>query len=277
MNTKQAVETIVYNDDPKGLKQMRIAGSNLIAFIVPRADIKNIKEFHFSANPAVYFLLNEDDRSVYIGKTDNFQRRMQQQEGHKDYWEIAVGFIAQKDLNVAYLEKKCHLEAKLSNRYKLMNDSNPPGEKISEFIQVSNNKYFYDIKFLLALSGYSVFGSSVSAESKADIYHINKNNFDANAKGKLLDGNEFIVFKDSTSRKKTVPSYEKNVPSGHALRVKLIEEGVLKDNGKNLIFTQDYTFSSPSAAATTVLGRASNGWIDWKDKNGKTLDENIRK
>jgi Domain of unknown function (DUF4357) len=32
-------------------------------------------------------------------------------------------------------------------------------------------------------------------------------------------------------------------------------------------------FSSPSAAATVVLGRSANGRIEWKDAQGRTLKE----
>jgi hypothetical protein len=38
-------------------------------------------------------------------------------------------------------------------------------------------------------------------------------------------------------------------------------------------FTQDYTFNSPSMASDVVLGRSSNGRVDWKDATGKTLKE----
>ena len=40
-----------------------------------------------------------------------------------------------------------------------------------------------------------------------------------------------------------------------------------------LEFKQDYIFNSPSMASSIVLGRNSNGWINWKNKEGKTLDE----
>ena len=42
-------------------------------------------------------------------------------------------------------------------------------------------------------------------------------------------------------------------------------------------FQEDYLFSSPSAAAAQVLARNANGWIEWKNKQGKTLDELKRK
>lgn len=39
----------------------------------------------------------------------------------------------------------------------------------------------------------------------------------------------------------------------------------------------DKTFSSPSTAAMFCLGRPSNGWSEWKDKDGNTLDSIYRK
>ena len=48
-------------------------------------------------------------------------------------------------------------------------------------------------------------------------------------------------------------------------------------NGDNLIMTSDKTFTSPSTAASFCLGRPSNGWADWKDKDGNTLDSVYRK
>ena len=41
----------------------------------------------------------------------------------------------------------------------------------------------------------------------------------------------------------------------------------------NLIFEKDYEFSSPSTAASIVMGRNANGLKEWKLKNGKTLKE----
>lgn len=55
-------------------------------------------------------------------------------------------------------------------------------------------------------------------------------------------------------------------------RTKLQEQGILKQEGNVLKFT-NYIFSSPSGAAGVVLGRNANGWIEWKYQGGKTLDE----
>lgn len=62
----------------------------------------------------------------------------------------------------------------------------------------------------------------------------------------------------------------------HAMRKKLEEAGVLKPAGDQLVFTQDYLFKSPSAAAAIVVGNNMNGWLSWKPKDGKTLDAAVR-
>ena len=46
--------------------------------------------------------------------------------------------------------------------------------------------------------------------------------------------------------------------------------------GDQLVFTQDYVFKSPSAAAAIVVGNNMNGWLSWKDKDGKTMDTVVR-
>lgn len=57
------------------------------------------------------------------------------------------------------------------------------------------------------------------------------------------------------------------------LRRSLLEMGILQRKNGYLRLTEDYNFSSPSAASSVVLGRSSNGLTTWKQRNGKTLKE----
>ena len=43
------------------------------------------------------------------------------------------------------------------------------------------------------------------------------------------------------------------------------------------IGTKDHPFGSPSWAAIALMGRSANGWLEWKNKDGKTLDTLKRK
>jgi len=53
----------------------------------------------------------------------------------------------------------------------------------------------------------------------------------------------------------------------------LIKDQVLELQKDRLVFLQDFIFSSPSAASDMIKANSSNGWIEWKNKDDKTLDE----
>jgi len=57
------------------------------------------------------------------------------------------------------------------------------------------------------------------------------------------------------------------------MRQKLLENGVLVQEGEYCRFTQDYTFTSPSKAMAVLMARNGNGRIEWKDADGRTLKE----
>ncbi len=63
---------------------------------------------------------------------------------------------------------------------------------------------------------------------------------------------------------------------GHSyenLREELIAKGVAKIEGKHFVFLKNHAFKKPSKAAAAILGATANGWIEWKNSEGKTLDE----
>lgn len=57
----------------------------------------------------------------------------------------------------------------------------------------------------------------------------------------------------------------------------MIREGVLVLEKECWVVQQDYFIEGrPSAASDLILGRPSNGWIEWKNAQGQTLDECYR-
>ena len=60
-----------------------------------------------------------------------------------------------------------------------------------------------------------------------------------------------------------------NVQSYYECRLKLQDTGVIEKG----VFQTDYTFSSPSLAATVVLGCSANGNKEWRTENGKLLGD----
>jgi len=97
------------------------------------------------------------------------------------------------------------------------------------------------------------------------------------ASGKNLDDNEFLVLAGSLGKADIAPSFEKHCFSGYKLRKELLDKGIIFLNGENQVeLKHDYLFSSPSMAGDVFLGRACNGWTEWKDEKGKTLDQKER-
>lgn len=78
------------------------------------------------------------------------------------------------------------------------------------------------------------------------------------------DKDKFIVKKGSKISDDTVSSFESYYPNAYSLRKQLIEYGIIQNN----IFTKDYGFQSLSLADSVVIGRAANGYTEWKDEDG---------
>jgi hypothetical protein len=53
------------------------------------------------------------------------------------------------------------------------------------------------------------------------------------------------------------------------LRDTLQKSGVLQEDAGSLIFASDYSFTSASAAAASVIGASANGRILWKLNDGR--------
>ncbi len=118
--------------------------------------------------------------------------------------------------------------------------------------------------------GYPLFDPIVKPSKASERYYIHGK--DAEASGELVEDG-FVVHRGALGRAEIVPSAMDVVPS---LRQPLYEAGVIVKEDSRIRFTQDHLFRTPSGAAAAVLGRTSNGWVDWKNEGGEPLDQ-IRK
>lgn len=58
------------------------------------------------------------------------------------------------------------------------------------------------------------------------------------------------------------------------LHAQLKRAGILCENGDHSVFTENYAFQSPSAAAAVINGRPANGTIEWRlDGTGETYKD----
>ena len=81
---------------------------------------------------------------------------------------------------------------------------------------------------------------------------------------------QVVVYAGATARPETVQSIQ---PWLGDLREQLVADGVLTHAAGELTLSQDYTFGSPSTAASVLLGRHANGRVEWRAEDGRTLKE----
>jgi len=93
---------------------------------------------------------------------------------------------------------------------------------------------------------------------------------DADAKIDFINESSIVLLAGSLIQKnvtKTLGNYIK------VIHKNLINDSVLIDNGNTYKLIENHIFKSPSGAACFVLGRNANGWTEWINKDGITLDE----
>ena len=270
----KTVTTYLIDGDPKGTQYVFISNKICQMYVIPRSNLSILNERPELQTPAFYILLGEDESTkpkAYIGETENFRERVKDHESKKEFWQKALIFIA-KDAamtkaDVQYLEHKAIAEAKASNTFVLNeNKQTPKAPNLPEYRKDDMDGFFEDVKFLTSFIGCNIF--DVVKTKEKHLFYIKVRGCDA--KG-FYDANGFTVLKGSIIAKSSVPSF-----TWKEKREQLLNEYTSMNGGK-LVLESDKTFSSPSTASTFVLGRPSNGWSDWKDKDSQTLDAVYRK
>lgn len=271
----KTVTTYLIDGDPKGTQYSFIRNTTCQMFIVPRSNLSYLNTQEKLQKPAFYILLGEDEATkpqAYIGETENFRERVKDHDSKKAFWQKALIFVS-KDADmtkadVQYLEHKAIVEAKKANTFILSdNKQTPKAPNLPEYQQDSMDEFFEYVKFLAAFSGCNIFEIS---QPKAEHLFYTKGSRGCDAKG-FYNSNGFTVLRGSVIACGVVPSFK-----WKEKRDIMIKEYVSLENGK-FIMNSDMTFSSPSTAAVFVLGRPSNGWTEWKDKDGNTLDSVYRR
>lgn len=75
----------------------------------------------------------------------------------------------------------------------------------------------------------------------------------------------FAVLKGSSIAVDTVPGIANSLSQ---MRVTLMDKGIIDTEYR---FVKDHIFTSPSLAASVVMGRNANGRTEWKTADNKTL------
>lgn len=270
----KTVTTYLVNGDPKGTRYAFISNKICQMFVVPRSNLEYLDKPKKLQKPAFYILIGEDESAkpqAYIGETENFKERVKDHDQKKTFWQKALIFVS-KDADmtkadVQYLEYIAVQLAKELNRYNLQENKQTPKEpNLPEYQKDAMDEFFEDIKFLTSFIGITIFESA--PVNRLPIFFFKRRG--AEARG-IYDGNGFTVLNGSKLSKDIVSSC-------HAIerREMIVKNYSQIDKNGHPILTSDVSFSSPSTASGICGGCSSNGWIDWKNAEGQTLDEIYR-
>jgi hypothetical protein len=277
MKFGKTIKIFLIDGEPNGRMSCELSNWSGKAYKIPRIKIKDCTDRDDLTSTGVYLLFGKDYEGkdqVYIGEAESILKRLNQQLTQKDFWNEAIVFISKdENLNKAhikYLENRLHEIAKSTNRYKVDNSIIPTQSSISESDRAEMEEFIEYIKMLVNTLGHKVFDDKreIKPKQKQDTFFI-KSARGADGQGEpTSDG--FVVFKNSKAAATIVSSMTSNFIS---FRQKLIDEGVIIDQGEYYEFVDDYIFSSPSTAAVMVMGRNANGLTEWKNIEGKTLKD----
>lgn len=275
----KVLQTLIPAGNPNGMKIIDSPGWSGKCFVVPRQNLKELKDRPEINQPGFYLLFGVDETSgdelVYVGQTETFYTRIAEHDAKKDFWNTTVIFTG--SLNgafVKYLEYKATASARESGRMIVQNQTEPKKNTLSEADSVIAEQYFENVQFVLSAIGYEVFDTIAESISDIQLYYLKADG--ADAKAQLLANGNLNVLKGSLARIRETQSFG---GWSQVARNKFLEDGTFvgTGDGGSYVYTKDVIFKSPSAAAVTTVGHPANGWTMWRDHAGKTLDENVRK
>ena len=277
MAISKKLETIYYNGQPDGIRSIRRHLSTMTTYVIPRPLLAEAKKISNTNRPGIYYLISENDNNkiaqLYVGQTRNGIIRLDDHNRLKDFWNKAIMFLA--DSKTFTLDMISGLEAYAINkatdakRYKVENTVNPKYE-IDEYDLPLIEEVYEEIQFIMATQGYKM-ESSENSINEANTLHTTRNGVKAFG---AYDGDHFEVLEGSQidfSRRVKLEKY-------NAQREKLFNDGdIIADKNGVYILKVSLEFNTPSGASDFVLGGSTNGWIEWKSREEKTLDEIYRK
>lgn len=272
----KTIELFLVNGTADSLITAELSNWNGKAIKIPRTEVPGCARDDLRGI-GIYFLICQGEDgidSVYIGEAEVIHDRLKQhiadhQSGkEKYYWNTAIAFIG-RDLNKAlirFLENRLVEIARDSGQYVVLTKNTYKNTVLKESQIASMEEFVENVKVLMSALGYKVLIPAPKATSNTTYLYCKGSG--ANAKGFVSSGG-FTVLKGSTVSTHTVPSMEVHAKSMYKLRMAMEKEGIIAEGS----FTRDYEFTSPSAASTVVLGRSSNGNVDWKSTDGLRLKD----
>jgi hypothetical protein len=297
MGYGKSIRIFLPDGTPAGLRYAELVNWTGQVWICPRTRVSELQQWDQTRQPGTYFLFGFDEqtgqRLAYIGEAENVWGRLQDHLKKKDFWQ-EVMMITSKDGNltkahVRYLESRLVSLAKAAKRYKLHNGTDPKEASLPRPDQDAMEEFIEHVRPLVYALGHRILephvapvatpaapsGSQVpqpaspgASGTGVTTFHMAKLP-DYQGSGRPSDEG-FVVFKGSRAYLKAKPKCPAFIVG---IRENLQATGVLIADEGTLLFTEDATLPSSSAAGAVVRGRSTGGPKRWKTSDGMTLKQ----
>lgn len=268
----KTIQIFLPDGNPRSIKIADITSRTVAAILIPRAKLEEAAQRVELNQVGIYLLFGQQEGKsyVYIGEAENSLNRLKQHHKTKEFWDYALVFISKTHYftktHIKFLEWLSCSIAKKANRYLLANTNYMTKPHLSESLETDLYDNFETMQILSATLGYPIFDELTKPQAQEVIMCKGK---EAQAEGEYTEEG-LVVFANSICNLALTKTVGAWIVS---LRNELLTVEILKQVDNILVFQRDYVFASPSTAAAVVLGRAANGWTEWKYKDGRTLDQ----
>lgn len=150
----KTIHTILYDDVLEGSRIVTMDNCVCQLYDIKRDYDTLIRdEKEVLSKPALYVLLNRENRKAYIGETDDFLQRIASHNAKKGFWDEALAFMANDNslttTEVRYLESLSYEIARNASSYDLSENTQVPKKPFVQKIQEYKIKDFFKYVMLL--------------------------------------------------------------------------------------------------------------------------------
>ena len=290
-NRSKNINMFLMDGEVTGKIKCTLSNWTGVIYKIPRIQLADLKLRDEMKQSGIYFLFGRDEEKqkdiTYIGQATTRKNgegvllRVQEhtRDSHADYFNDVIILTTQNNsfgpTEISYLENKFTQLAKESGRFIVKNSNDPNPGNVTEEKQSELDEVVENTLMIVGTLGYRVF-VPMTKKSEKDLPDDQSSYLYLKRKSKKSNkviearcertSEGFVVLEGSQ-----IEVIDSNVipASLQKLRKELIDTNVIKDG----ILQEKQLFSSPSYAAAFVIGMNTNGRMDWKDKNGKTLKE----
>ncbi len=264
--------------DPRGIRIAEITTRIVQVIEVPRSLLADFLATPESSQVALYFLVGEtedgNEDTVYVGQTGDLRSRLTAHNKDKDFWQRALVLISRTNsltqTHALFLEWYCQQAVRAAGRFSDENGNKGSRPFTPAPLEADCLEIFETAQSLIATLGFPLFDAVAGPAAIAaapEMFFCQRRGADGRG---YYTADGFVVLKDSRGPLDNTAS--QGGAQAERLRAPLLASGVLKAEGKQLRFTRDHLFRAPSGAASVLLGRSANGWIEWMTEGRQTLE-----